>query len=575
MIRKKFVLIGLGAIFLFSLSQCGGNALPQQASIPPPADDCSSSGSGCITVSSDSTTGQLTITGDVGAVPASAIVIVSVEESSSSSINPFNILDWIIPNAMAGEVCSSSLPECSQETELTSCQITANEDGSFLVQVFSDATTLTINYLDPDNDCEESESFETEVSSSNLQTLEIEGYFLTNNELNTVYIFGTNADANENILIPIEVDTHTSETTIGDSINLGSMGTPIDFDYLFTSNQLVLTIDGNVRIAETDGTLTGNITDNSTKDPLRAIATAVQKFTYSSFIKTDADFSCIENISSLAGTTVDRIFFAREDLGDNTNFVLSVLDSGDHTEARTISYDFTGTELENSTIISARDLIISLDGSHGFVITEFEDKSGVASFYLIGIPLFTSGFCFHVIASDQIIIKLDGLEDPGKVFWIGHSNIESEDTSASLLVIPDQGDNPPIVVNLNTGEVNSLSDLENASDLERITKIIPLTFHSPLSFAGISQSVTLNEFSLNVEFDNDLGIRSLSISDFSSSEKVGINTTDMTLLITASFTSVTDLLNNLDGILVTLSGGLEEDGLSYIRAMSLSDLLEE
>lgn len=567
MINKRLALISLGAILLLTLSKCGANsALPQQASIPPPADDCGS-GAGCITVSTDSTS-HLTITGDTGAVPASAIVIVSVsvEESSSSSMNLLNILDWIIPSAMASEVCSSSLSECSQETELTSCQSTANEDGSFLIRVLSDATTLTVTYLDPENDCDESESFETEVSSE-LLTLSTEGSFLTNNEEDTVYVFGTNGDGATNQLLSIDIDPTTLDATIEDPIDLAIAGTPVDIDYLPTTDQLIFSTDTKVGIASaeiTNETQIPTITDESTEEPLIVFSTAVQRqYTYSSAVATDTDFSCIENISTLAGTTVDRVFFAREDLR-TTDVLLNVLDSGDHTEARTISYNFAGTDLENSTAISVRDVIISLDGSEGFMIAEFENESGVSAFYLIGIPVSSNGFCLEVDASEEIIIELEEIENPGKVFWIGNSNIASTDTS-SFMVIPDQGDSTPIVVNLSTDSVINL----HADVLGTITKLVPLTFPTPFSFAGISpDSVNLIEFQLEV--DND----SSTVDSTSSTELVGIETTDMTLLITSSFDSLTNLVDNLQGVVFTLSNGLEGDGLSYIRAMSLSDLIE-
>lgn len=254
------------------LNACGvtSGALPQ-ASVPIPENDP-------ITISSPSASGLVTVTGNTDAVPGDVTLVASVS-SASSSFNIDFLSRSLFAQAVAqSDVCPSGFPPCPTLSN-GSCEAEASSDGSFQFTLpAADGDQITVNYLDPDNDCSETDGF-TGTVADNIAAMDVSAVSLAlDTGSSNVLVFGTSGGD------PI-IDVRSSQdgsavTTLSPDVG----ATPIAIHFLKSSNE-----DKFLVMQSKDGTLLAPYSNPT-------IDTAGQR----KFVSNTAD-TIIENLKFLAG----------------------------------------------------------------------------------------------------------------------------------------------------------------------------------------------------------------------------------------------------------------------------------
>lgn len=245
-ISTRFLAVLLLVVVCVVLPACGSrtSGVMPTASLPPPG----------ITVSSPNDAGLVVITGGEEAVPDGATVVVQVS-SASQSISSLNALRWLdsfIPVAHAANSCVTDFPTCPELDDNGQCQVTANDDGSFTLEVPADLdANIGVWYLNPGN-CDESEHFEAVVSDDVLAIeLSVATMQFDQNE-GLVYLFGADLDGNNEIHV-----LNASTRTTGDIMDVTLTGVP-EFLTFFTGSDnndyIFLQTETDAAVALFDGT---------------------------------------------------------------------------------------------------------------------------------------------------------------------------------------------------------------------------------------------------------------------------------------------------------------------------------
>lgn len=303
--RLRFFICVLG-IFLSNCTGTSNQALPQ-ASLPIPSND----GSGGVEITAPNAAGFVVITAQADTVPANATIVVSVGSSTSFLINwakyrYAQVCDLLIPSAQAAS-CTLDIPECPTLSSDGECQDTANDDGSFSLQVEADADdSITVSYINPTS-CEEIIIIEDQEPNDNTIDLGINAVkFTVDHSLGIAYVFGSDTDDN-NTIATVDI---ANRTLLGAQI-ISAGGTPKNlqtfFDHNF-SNYFVIETSSFISVGPvpTDG----SIDESTLVEILDPSGNALSNADYLTAISIDR--------SSSAATCPGTSLFSEADLASGT-----------------------------------------------------------------------------------------------------------------------------------------------------------------------------------------------------------------------------------------------------------------
>lgn len=372
-----------GMALCVHLSSCGVSGALPQASVPLPENDP-------ITISSPSN-GFVVVAGAESAVPNDSVVEVTVS-SPSASLNFKTIFQSLIPQALAAGECSSDLPACPTLSD-GSCQTTANSDGSFEVTVPADLNdTVSVNYLDADNECTLTEGPSGTVQSG-VNALGINAVSMTLDRINSqALIFGTSSG--ETVIAIRDASDGSDVTTLMPNI----LGDPTKIDLIEDVNNnlfLVMQTSTNTQIAPYSGnaidannqkTLVADVNDN--------VLTNLTYLAKDSFVFPPAnDAACLDFRGFFTGQSYTRALF-------NSGGTLYILDSVEDFSLNLISNSgnlipravtLTLTEFPNISVVSIP--FIAIVEKAFVVIAGFSDgSSSDVTYYALQIKS-DSGFC--------------------------------------------------------------------------------------------------------------------------------------------------------------------------------------
>lgn len=549
---------------LLLLQACSGtnNAMPQ-ASIPAPSNSCE--GEECITISSPDSGGLMTVTANAGTVPDSAIVIITPETDSAGLME--KLLASLCRSAHAQSACSLDIPECADiEGELTErCQLTAEEDGSFLIRLqFNQEARLSIFYLDPTT-CEE---VETTVRNNvvedlivrDLVTLDLEGKSIDGNQNGKVYIFGTRGA--ENVVVSVDV-SDPENLVISDPVTIGLGGEAMRIDYSDDSNgEGIITLMTDEQTAFGGGFDEGFLDDDGNQllsrvsvipsngaasSPLVAKGVYLQKdFEYSEFNSCPGDRSV---------GPVDRLIFilaVEADMGLPRNHPIAVLDVDEATStARAVQYRLGSfsAELVNGSILSMGDMVISRSGRLFFVARISKD-SGELSHYLMEVPI-TEDFCSGDLLDPAVplFVELPDMQVPGRMTPI---LLESDEGNVEFLVIPDSVTGEIYLANIEQGVIRE--DLFEPFEENALVGVIGFSPHSFDREGGRLWAVGRGPHILRFDLDLTDGVENPVFKGREEKKMAGVSPVDA----------------RLDGdSLIVLGAGLPDDDLSSLRVIDL------
>ena len=556
-------------MILLGLVGCNGAALPQ-ASIPAPANSCSS-GTGCITVSSPNSSGLVTVAGAAGAVPDSAIVEITLASSSSW----LELFDSFCPSAYASS-CSSNLAVCSTDQTSGSCQLTANDDGSFFTQIPASLTdTISIIYIDPST-CRTSQVFESVVSSA-IVALALEGKAMTySKSAGLGYIFAVTNSGDGRAVYTVDA-SFLGGITADLVTSFDKAGDPTSIDQLDNEDELLLeTTEGTSIMSLTDNSLTNLAVGTELASPQHAYAQ--HGFTYpSASLFSSRDMSCLN--SNHADTTVDRIFAIPSDttVATSSSVPFYILDPTNATSvngnyaATAVTYNFSSvsTHLSGLTLQSVKEIYISQVYNKGFFLANFSDGND----YFVEIPVQT-GFCSTIIDSTLRVIQMpQTLTTPALFHWFGEQTLFDSEAE-NLLILADSATNALYAVDLSS-ETATLVTPDSLSGTSGITAVVPTNVPTgfPIDFAFLGSSNTVLRFEAAQTTDGTI----VSLSSLDGFE-IGANPEAMSLFtlfnISSTFSDVTSLEADFlsDARLVVLSNGVPGEGISFLRVINISDL---
>lgn len=587
---KIFKQVAAGCIiaaFFCSCSGTGSNALPQ-ASLPAPT-ECDE---GCIVVSSPDSSGFVTISGSAGVVPDSAIVLVEIEAGSSSRLF-YKMLDGIIAVSMialahAAE-CSSDAPLCSGVAAGFSgtCQLTAAEDGSFVIRIPAGLEdTLKVSYLDPEDACEEVARLDQKVSdavSNRYLALSVEAVGMVQDGSN-IYAFGADGEAaNKMITINIsDLDNPTASDPVAISLSGAPQSMPLLFEF---GDTFIAAMTTSEQAALVDVNNVVSLSDIAQLTPGEGSLIAERAFINKEFTYPDANsgdssidnefFSCPEEaeVKNLWGTTVDRILFSRTIAATSeadSFHPIAVLDAvpaslGESLRVRPISYAsvFFHDVDPAAEITEVVDLVLLPDATKGFFLGKF-DISGVSRFYLVEVPLDTV-FCSGMIATGEEVVVVplpEDLQEPGRITTFELDNV-------GHFLIPDQATAVFYVVNLSTEVVQAITPITlSESQLAGSQIFFPGTLPGDKSgFLGVGSDTFLQI----LELDTSAGLGDLGLTELTSTFFVGLNPQ---IMITMDNPTNIGLTTD-NATLVILDQGIAADGSSQILLIPQEDLLAE
>lgn len=574
--RSWLDLIGI-ILLLFIGHGCNTQSAVPQISIPAPANECSSHSNNCITVATDSANSLVTVTAGAGAVPDSSTVLLRIESNSVSK----TFLEWLIPSATA-QSCSSDLPVCQADGSTDSCQTTANSDGSFSVSLTGNAgDDLTISYLDS-NTCNEEETLTEEVTNG-FFTLSLEGASLSVNSNDTIFVFGTNLEGNNQVSTVVVNSNNNLE--LGNQYLPDISGDPIGIDYLPQTQYMALLSDSEFAIYNP---ASDNLAAYNIDDSIGAFIASQKSYNYPSSSEFSVNYSCLGN--DYSGRTVDRVIIAHsaEELARNPDSPFKIMDGAydgyDFLQSiRSVSYDFEDLDvsLVGATLTEIVNLQIDHQNLEGFFIGNFTLADNTERMYLIEIPLTNQGFCSTIDSSlDLEVLALPtDLNQPRTQYWLGRLTDNLLDES----IITMDGNNL-LVMDLDGDQVYSdeldITPLTTTSYLNGLTHIIPqeAAMSHILNFIGISSEhrrlVGLEMTGTQAPGDSTT-IESIAIEEFETGISLGIRPIEMKLL--TDVTGFSEDFSLFDGSLIILNQGLADDGsctLQHLDLLSLDNLEE-
>lgn len=551
----------LGAFLLFVACSGTSGALPQ-ASIPAPT-GCS--GDDCITVSSPDSDGRMTITGNAGAVADSSIVIISATAASTSFLDKVTGLFCGTANAQAA--CTSDLPVCSDvEGALTdSCQLTAESDGSFLVRLIIDTgRTLRISYLNPDT-CEEIEKLNeilSELITTGLYDIPLEGVAMVDNNISNIYIFGTADGVNRLLSVDVSADT-PDFNTFQNTIFID--GTPTGLAYFETGGASFLTY---MTDAETGIAPVGNSDVTQIVEAESQTDTPQTLLSKNAFFQADFDYgqftginSCMRN-GNYNGIT-NRIFFMRALTdaeivrnGTGLGIPLSILDqTASETNAGIVTYDFRGfvPDLAEATFISV-DGSVETSAGRLFFLGRFRKADSTETHYLFEIPI-NDHMCegsispVYTYANELVPFEVPGLGMPGKI-----SNVvfEGAGESREFLMIPDIENGTVAMIDLEarSNRASTLLTFLGDDSLDGVTTLLPYSGGASPVIIGVGSRPQVIQFGV----DASAGGANPAVAQTEDATVAGIHPVDATVL---------------GSQLIVLGSGLADDSLGSVRLIDL------
>ncbi len=572
MLRKIMGLFWLGVFLLPACS--GGNALPQ-ASIPPPANSCSSgSSTSCLTVSAPDASGFVTITASAGAVPDSSTVEVRVSSSVSRLLKMLDAFS----SPVSAATCASSLPECSADGSTEDCSLTSNDDGSFLVRIQASLNdTVSVVYLDPDT-CGTSEAYES-VVSHDFVPLSLEAYTLGYDyKTDTGVVFGVNETTSQN-----QISSFTESSgvvTVDTAVDVDISGTPVSLAVIPNSSGMFFLTDAAAGFLPDGGSILEVMEEASSVIDVPSSQEVQFGFNYP---VSGADFTIANGMdclspSTYAGSTIDRLFFP------STSNILSVeafspffvYDPVHDTSLKIADYDFNSSTsiLKDLDMESVEKIYISSTGKEGYFVALFSD----GFYYLIPIPM-DNGFCNAIVsdATQFSPIQLpSGFGKPGEALWFGDLGLSglagSDPLAENLLLIPDTQNDSIVVVDLKEDNPPVTVSLSSEAALTGASKVVALNvpYKFSLGFVALNNSFMLPSFEIDSAF-------ALSVVTYDIA--VGLNPIDIDIVSPIDWRSDSLVLSTLaddfasSAHLFVISTGLSGDGFSTLRVVPLSDIL--
>jgi hypothetical protein len=164
------------------LTGSGGNGALPQAYIP----------NSLITVSSQDQTGMVNVTGAEESVAGGAMVIITVEDNESSDVSAATMPALLnAETTTAPSSCGiTGIPACPELNLQNQCQLTANNDGTFTIDVPAAlAELVTVQYVDPAT-CVQTAVLKKNPVPNNVPPLGIEAFALTSHN-GKYFVYGT------------------------------------------------------------------------------------------------------------------------------------------------------------------------------------------------------------------------------------------------------------------------------------------------------------------------------------------------------------------------------------------------
>jgi len=605
-----FLLIIISIYVASCSSTSGGNALPQ-ASIPPPADSCTSgSSTSCLTVSSPDSTGFVTIDGAAGSVPDSSVVQIEV---SSTTGRLFQLLDNLCPSAyadIAPTACTSTLPECDAAGSEVSCSLTASSDGSFHARVLAaSGSTLNITYLDSDS-CDESDAYTHEVSTGALQSIDTEGVALTYRREGTdfkAFVLGTNTDSDNNIAVAV---VETGEITSTTEEVIEADGNPIALAFLENADALLAFTSSKTNVMAFDSSADTDFLQNEasinmpdeTETSIALVGTDVtveHGFDYTQFANPTIDASCVDS-DITSSDNIDRAFVLLSTPLESSSFIAPValidgLPSSptasdlDALEAHAIYMDFSGATASDGSTLSSSDFENMID----IFVNEYGDErylfmvaSFTTGYYLIYTQIDQSALCGSLSADLNVLALPADAGTPGEGYWLGA--LGTRVAVSDYILIPDP-ENANLMALNRSSLLSTVTDLESSllggtdftftaledSHFTSTEELIPLSVPTldGVSFIGRGSSTHLSKVTMSFSATSSQEWDGFSFEETDPDIEIGLNPQDMDLVITNSSDLRSDrTLTTFDAYIVTLSQGVEDNGSSMIRVVNIGDI---
>lgn len=439
---KFYLKILMMLVVLLWMASCSSSASPQ-ANIPLPSNDDP------ITVSSPDATGYVTITGNSSAVPNDSIVIVEVVSGTSHLDFDLRFPD-LIPSAYAATSCSSSLPECPTLNDDDTCRGTANEDGSFTIQVpATTSDSLIISYLDEANNCSEVEAYGAKISD-NVIALSFDVVASAHDGANGIlYFLNTTSDAT---VVAYDLESGESQT-----LDISVSGTPeamrlvqdaVDHTYLVIQTSEETTISSLTLGDSVSDILFGTSTFVDSSD------TAIANFDFLSafdFTYSDKDANCLDSSVFDTDTGYVRLFFQKdgtlyvmEFVDGPTNVDADMLTAGGNLVPREIAMSFG--VLADAGLTTSHQVFdiekLALTSTHNAYVVSLDDESSGEAGYVVVRGDRNNNYCdssinfssgtteiLHLGTATEPFMRISGMIDVGVVL----SFLDTDDQALSLV----------------------------------------------------------------------------------------------------------------------------------------------
>lgn len=581
-------------LFLCGFAACAGTtngALPQSSL--PPAQNCSGGG-GCISVTGADSRGYVTVTGSTGAVPNSAVVILSV--ASSTSLNLNNFTDTFIASAQAQTTsCSSDLPTCTDSLEASSCQIAAETDGSFSATIKAqDEQTISVSYLDSTDNCKESEPFEQTIKKTVLRLAQ-QAFSMSNDNYSEAYVLGRDENG-ANLVDVIDLDLEGERKPLVDYrfyIDDEIPGTPRQILAMpYSLKQLVLTDQKTAMVSfdtNTEELIVEDITIDGTNSTSFKKA-AVQRFFAIPNVENYPSLTCLTGNQD-QGQYVDRVLLSQENseltdiIGDITPIKIlnfTGVAASDTNTGENITYNFQSyfdarpeslSTFSGGTLVSVEDIFVTKNNAQAFFIGGFALPNNTSQLALIEIPLGVDQLCSSDLtrnfssSPNLIIIPIpQEIQNVGSSYMMGGNNylMITDPINEKIAVINFQGSN-------NDGGATLLDDLTETDS--NLSMILPFDFEvsSNLEFIGLADNTYLRNYSLNTDLDFSRGSKTAFL---------GLNPMQLDYLMSFALDrgdTIEELLalqNNFDlgAQLLVLDDDLPDDFYSTFKIIEVSEI---